>query len=103
MGFSRQEYWSGLSFPSLGDLPKGIFPTQGSNPGLLHCRQMLYPLSHQGSPQYKLLQYIISNRHAIKYLPILDFPGGTVDRNPSAKTRDTGSIPGLGRFHMLRN
>ena len=31
-------------------LLQGIFPTQGSNPGLLHCRQMLYPLSHQGSP-----------------------------------------------------
>ena len=27
-----------------------IFPTQGSNPGLPHCRQMLYHLSHQGSP-----------------------------------------------------
>ena len=27
-----------------------IFPTQGSNPGLLHCRQTLYHLSHQGSP-----------------------------------------------------
>ena len=26
------------------------FPTQGSNPGLLHCRQTLYHLSHQGSP-----------------------------------------------------
>ena len=26
-----------------------IFPTQGSNPGLLKCRQMLYLLSHQGS------------------------------------------------------
>ena len=26
-----------------------IFPTQGSNPGLLHCRQRLYGLSHQGS------------------------------------------------------
>ena len=26
-----------------------IFPTQGSNPGLLHCRQTLYHLSHQGS------------------------------------------------------
>ena len=26
----------------------GIFPTQGSNPGLLHCRQILYRLSHQG-------------------------------------------------------
>ena len=28
-------------------LLQGIFLTQGSNPGLLHCRQMLYPLSHQ--------------------------------------------------------
>ena len=39
--FSRQEYWSGLPFPSPGDLP------DPGNPGLLHCR--LYPLSHQGS------------------------------------------------------
>ena len=30
-------------------LRQGIFPTQGSNPGLLHCRQILYCLSHQGS------------------------------------------------------
>ena len=29
---------------------QGIFSTQGSNPGLLHCRQTLYHLSHQGSP-----------------------------------------------------
>ena len=29
-------------------LLQGIFPTQGSNPGLLHCRQILYCLSHQG-------------------------------------------------------
>ena len=28
-----------------------IFPTQGLNPGLLHCKQMLYHLSHQGSPK----------------------------------------------------
>ena len=32
-GFSRQEYWSQFHF-----LLQGIFPTQGSNPGLLHCR-----------------------------------------------------------------
>ena len=44
MGFSRQEYWSGLPFPS-----PGYFPTQGSNPGLLHCRQTLYHLSQQGN------------------------------------------------------
>ena len=31
-------------------LLQGIFLTQGSNPGLLHCRQILYCLSHQGSP-----------------------------------------------------
>ena len=30
-------------------LLQGIFPTQGLNPGLPHCRQILYQLSHQGS------------------------------------------------------
>ena len=32
-------------------LLQGIFPTQGSNPGLPHCRRILYQLSHQGSPR----------------------------------------------------
>ena len=49
MGFSRQEYCSGLPFP-----PLGIFSTQGSNPGLLHCRWILYQLSHQGGPSVLL-------------------------------------------------
>ena len=84
MGFSRQEYWSGLPCPSLRDLPdpgiepkspalqmdslpaepqgkpkntevgslsllQGIFLTQGLNPGLPHCRQILPQLSYQGS------------------------------------------------------
>ena len=31
-------------------LLQGIFPTQGSNPSLPHCRQILYCLSHQGGP-----------------------------------------------------
>ena len=35
-------------------LLQGIFSTQGSNPSLPHCRQMLYRLSHQGSPSLKL-------------------------------------------------
>jgi len=34
-------------------LLQGIFPIQGSNPGLLHCRQILYLLSHQGNPVTK--------------------------------------------------
>ena len=29
----------------------GIFPTQELNPGLPHCRQILYQLSHQESPR----------------------------------------------------
>ena len=54
IGFSRQEYWSGLPFPS----PQGIFPTQGLNPGLPRCRQILYHLSHQGSPiRHRVTKY----------------------------------------------
>ena len=48
MGFPRQEYWSGVPF-----LPPGDLSTQGLKlhlPCLLHCRRILYPLSHQGSP-----------------------------------------------------
>ena len=125
MGFPRQEYWSGLPFPSLGDYadpgikrtssalaggfittepvrkpqllvqlhvseseshsvmsdslqPHGlyspwnssgqdigvsspsllqqIFPTQGSNPGLPHWRQILYNLSNQGGP--RILEWV---------------------------------------------
>ena len=114
-GFSRQEYWSGLPFPSPWDLPnpgielgspalqtdtlpseplgkpseshsvmsdslrpqglyspwnspgqntgvdnfsllQGIFPTQGSNPGLQHCMQILCQLSHKGSP--RILEWV---------------------------------------------
>ena len=37
----------------VGGLPllQGIFPTQGSNPGLPHCRRILYQLGHKGSPR----------------------------------------------------
>ena len=33
-----------------------IFPTQGLNPGLLHCRRILYQLSHKGSP--RILEWV---------------------------------------------
>ena len=33
-----------------------IFPIQGSNPGLLHCRWILYQLSHKGSP--RILEWV---------------------------------------------
>ena len=53
--FSSQEHWS-CNTPVLSNtgemaischfLLQGIFPTQGSNPHLLHCRRILYHLSH---------------------------------------------------------
>ena len=50
MGFSRQEYWSGLPFP-----PKGDLPAQRSNPRLLHllhCQADSLPLAPPGKPMY---------------------------------------------------
>ena len=38
---------------------QGIFLTQGLNPGLLHCRWILYPLSPQGSPTLALANLIL--------------------------------------------
>ena len=49
LGFSRQEYWSGMGYYLFF---QGIFLTQGSSPSLLHllhCRQILYHLNHLGS------------------------------------------------------
>ena len=51
MGFSRQNTGVGCYF-----LLQRIFPTQGSNPGHLLCRQTLYRLSHQGSHIQTLLE-----------------------------------------------
>ena len=45
MGFSKQEYWSGLPFPSPGDLPDPRM--EPGSPGLQADSS---PLSHQGSP-----------------------------------------------------
>ena len=50
LGFSRQEYWSGLSFPPPGNLcdPR----MEPESPACISCigRQLLYHLSYQGSP-----------------------------------------------------
>ena len=49
MGFSRQEYWSGLPFPFPGDLPSTAI-----KPGSPALQVDSYHLSHQGSPYSKL-------------------------------------------------
>ena len=57
VGFLRQEYWTGYC-----SLLQGIFPTQGSNLGLLHCRQILYHLSHQEST-FQFNKEILKNKY----------------------------------------
>ena len=68
MGFSKQEHWSGLPYPF-----QGIFPTQKSNPSLLHCRQILYCLSHQGSQnvhaEYIMWQAMLDDSWAVIKIP----------------------------------
>ena len=47
-------------------LLQGIFPTQGSNPGLLHCMWILYQLSHQESPRIlEWVAYPFSSRFSL--------------------------------------
>jgi len=49
MEFSRKEYWSRQPFASPGDLPD-----PARNLGLLHCRQILYYLSHQECSRFEI-------------------------------------------------
>ena len=63
IGFSWQEYWSGLPCP-----PPGGLPTQGSNPcllGLLHCRWVLYHWATKCTP--KLLEENFSFSAPLSY------------------------------------
>ena len=46
MEFSRQEYWSGLPFPSLGDLPN-----PGIKPGSTALQVVSFPSEPPGKPQ----------------------------------------------------
>ena len=118
MGFSRQEYWSGLLFHSPGNPPdpgieprsprlqvdsfpseppgkpkntgvgslsllQQIFPTQESSRGLLHCRWILYQLSHQGSPILPQLKINLKRQK---------------NKNPTNKLpTKSQTSPGLGR------
>ena len=79
--FGAQENWNspgkntGVSSHSL---LQGIFPTQGWNPGLLHCMKIIYCLSHQGSPQ-GLLDIGIDYKHR----EFITFPPVTLKRQYS--------------------
>ena len=63
-------------------LLQGIFPTQGSNPGLLHSKQIIYQLSYQGSPSNLTRDYqthvsstarLTLNHWATREVPLMFF------------------------------
>ena len=71
---------------------RGFFPTQGSNPGLLNCGQILYQLSSQGSPLYAFLDPIFKG----KAMLFTGFPGGLDGKGSTCNVGDLGSIPESG-------
>ena len=62
-------------------LLQGIFPTQGLNPGLPHCRRILYQLSHN-----ILFQICISDL----YKWVMGFPGGASGKEPTCQCEGHG-------------
>ena len=49
-------------------LLQGIFPPQGSNSGLPHCRRILYHLSHQGGPNSRAPELQLLSPHVLQVL-----------------------------------
>ena len=84
-GFPKQNMGVGCYF-----LLQGIFPFQGLNPGVLHCRQILYCLSHQGSPKFikRRYYYSPSKRGTLKSEFSLRATYLFVKLNTSRKTSD---------------
>ena len=106
VGFPRQEYWSGLPFPSPVYLPNpGIEPISPALAG-----RFFLPLSHQGSPLNIKTFIKVEKSHHIQrcrkgnHIPDKNlrqgFPGGSVVKNLPASAGDTSSIPGPGGSHM---
>ena len=76
---------------------QGIFLTQGSNPGLLHCRQIIYHLSHQGSGIDHLLMSMCSLIFGVVWTVCLlwpvCFPDKTVSLCPAAFCTPMPNLP----------
>ena len=76
-----------------------IFPTQGSNPGLPPCRQILYQLSYKGRPvKYGAKLNALFGVSNILFYWETDFPDSSVDKESTCNARDPGSIPGSERY-----
>ena len=87
---------------SCHSLLQGIFPTQGSKPGLLHYRQILYHLSHQGnqsSPRRFPHNYLGDVPKGIAHMlsSCRAELGAQMVKKSACNVEDPGLIPGSGR------
>ena len=71
-------------------LLQGIFSTQGSNPGLPHCRQILYQLSHKESLSLSLSLY--STRNSTQY-SVMTYMGKTSKNSMDIFITDSLAVP----------
>ena len=93
--------------PGAGSLSflQGLFPTQGLNPGLSHCRRILYQVSHKGSPtnfvgEVNQIFKVRTVPQLPKVLWRMGFPGGDGGKEPACQCRrhrDMDWIAGSGR------
>ena len=70
-------------------LLQGIFPIQESNPGLPHCRRILYQLSHQRSPKVKVTQSCPTLYDPMDY----GLPGSSVHGILQARILEWAAVP----------
>ena len=93
MGFSRQEYWSGLpfSFP-------GALPNPGNDPGSPALQANSLTAEPPGRPWFNSWVRKIHRRRDRLPIPVyLGFPCGSADKESPCNAGDQGLTPGLGR------
>ena len=83
-------------------LLQGIFPTQESNPGLPHCRWILYQLSHKASvPEMTGALKTLENQRVTvlgSFHLASGFPSGSDGKESACNAGDAGLIPASGRY-----
>ena len=103
MGFSRQEYWSGLPFPSPGDLPDpGMEPVSSSCISCLsgwilyHCTTIFFILWVSYSPVYVCTTFLTENfkAHTLLLSTCRSPPSPSDENYPNFKNKETRKFPG---------
>ena len=102
MGLSQQEYWSGLPFPTPGDLPD-----PGSKPHLLcllHCRCEFFTAEPPGKPGIVVQMFCwnLLRVHCKRWLGGKEFACHARDAGDAGSSPGSGRSPGVGNGNPLQ-